>query len=409
MATFRYSAKDKTGRTVTGALESADERTLLEILRRQELIVISIKQERKKEKISLYLDFGGRIKLSELVLFARQLATMIDSGIPLVQALDILSEQIEHREFKAVVATIKKDVSTGSSFHEALAKHPKVFTPLFINMVKAGESSGALDDIMDRLAIYLEKTDSLIRKVRTAMTYPIAVCIMAFCITMVMLIKIVPVFKSIYADFGGKLPLPTLVLVSVSDFLINYFFMWFAIAVTGVFLLARFIKTDKGALILDEFKLKMPIFGVILKKVAVSKFCRTLATLVKSGVPILSALEIVAKTSGNRIIENAVEKVRASIREGENITDPLMRTKVFPPLVVRMISVGEQTGELEKMLSKIADFYDDQVDASVTGITSLIEPLVIAFLGTVVGTIVICMFLPIFKLSSLVSMSGPQG
>ena len=409
MATFRYSAKDKTGRTVTGVLESADERTLLEILRRQELIVISIKQERKKEKISLYLDFGGRIKLSELVLFARQLATMIDSGIPLVQALDILSEQIEHREFKAVVATIKKDVSTGSSFHEALAKHPKVFTPLFINMVKAGESSGALDDIMDRLAIYLEKTDSLIRKVRTAMTYPIAVCIMAFCITMVMLIKIVPVFKSIYADFGGKLPVPTLILVSVSDFLINYFFMWFAIAVTGVFLLARFIKTDKGALILDEFKLKMPIFGVILKKVAVSKFCRTLATLVKSGVPILSALEIVAKTSGNRIIENAVEKVRASIREGENITDPLMRTKVFPPLVVRMISVGEQTGELEKMLSKIADFYDDQVDASVTGITSLIEPLVIAFLGTVVGTIVICMFLPIFKLSSLVSMSGPQG
>ncbi len=409
MATFRYSAKDKTGRTVTGVLESADERTLLEILRRQELIVISIKQERKKEKISLYLDFGGRIKLSELVLFARQLATMIDSGIPLVQALDILSEQIEHREFKAVVATIKKDVSTGSSFHEALAKHPKVFTPLFINMVKAGESSGALDDIMDRLAIYLEKTDSLIRKVRTAMTYPIAVCIMAVCITMVMLIKIVPVFKSIYADFGGKLPVPTLILVSVSDFLINYFFMWFAIAVTGVFLLARFITTAKGALILDEFKLRMPIFGVILKKVAVSKFCRTLATLVKSGVPILSALEIVAKTSGNRIIENAVEKVRASIREGENITDPLMRTKVFPPLVVRMISVGEQTGELEKMLSKIADFYDDQVDASVTGITSLIEPLVIAFLGTVVGTIVICMFLPIFKLSSLVSMSGPQG
>ena len=409
MATFRYSAKDKTGRTVTGVLESADERTLLEILRRQELIVISIKQERKKEKISFYLDFGGKIKLSELVLFVRQLATMIDSGIPLVQALDILSEQIEHREFKAIVATIKKDVSTGSRFHEALAKHPKVFTPLFINMVKAGESSGALDDIMDRLAIYLEKTESLIRKVRTAMTYPIAVCIMALCITLVMLIKIVPVFKSIYADFGGRLPVPTLILVSVSDFLINYFFMWLAIAVTGIFLLVRFIKTDKGTFIFDEFKLKMPIFGVILKKVAISKFCRTLATLVKSGVPILSALEIVAKTSGNRIIESAVEKVRVSIREGENITDPLLRTRVFPPLVVRMISVGEQTGELEKMLTKIADFYDDQVDASVAGITSLIEPLVIAFLGTVVGTIVICMFLPIFKLSSLVSMSGPQG
>lgn len=407
MANFRYSAKDKAGRNVTGVLESADEKTLIDLLRRQELIVVSLRQEKKKEKVSFYIDFGGKVGLSELVLFARQLATMIDSGIPLVQSLEILTEQIEHRGFKAIVATIRKDVSTGSSFHEALAKHPKVFTPLFVNMVKAGESSGALDDIMDRLATYLEKTDSLIRKVRSALTYPVVVSIMAVIITLIMLIKIVPVFKSIYTDFGGKLPLPTQILVTVSDILINYFFMWLAVAGAGAFLLGRFFKTEKGILIFDHFQLNMPIFGVILRKVAVSKFCRTLATLVKSGVPILSALEIVGKTAGNKIIENAVDKVRASIREGENITDPLLRSKVFPPLVVRMISVGEQTGELEKMLTKIADFYDDQVDASVAGITSLIEPLVIAFLGVVIGTIVICMFLPIFKLSSLVSMSGP--
>lgn len=402
MGTFRYSAKDRVGRTVTGVLDSPDEKALIDVLRKQDLTVVSLRPEKKKERISFYLDFGGRIKLQELVLFTRQLATMIDSGIPLVQALDILTEQVEQPVFKSVVGSVKKDVASGSSFHEALAKHPKVFTPLYVNMVKAGESSGALDDIMDRLALYLEKTDSLIRKVRSALTYPAVVTCMAILITLVMMLKIVPVFKSIYSDFGGKLPLPTLILVSISDLLINTFFIWISLAATGLFLLARFLRTDKGTIIFDRFKLNMPIFGEILRKVAVSKFCRTLATLVKSGVPILNALEIVGKTAGNKVIEAAVDKVRVSVREGENMSDPLMRSKVFPPLVVRMISVGEQTGELEKMLTKIADFYDDQVDATVAGLTSLIEPLVIAFLGVVVGSIVICMFLPIFKLASLV-------
>lgn len=403
MMYFRYTAKTRAGRTITGTADAADEKTLVELLRKQELVVISVKLEKKKEQAQSAFSFGGgKVRLPELVMFSRQLATLIESGIALVQALEILTEQTEHHGFKAVITRVKQEVSAGASFHDALSRHPKIFNPLFINMVRAGESSGALDDIMDRLATYLEKTDSLIRKVRSALTYPIVVTLMAVGITLIMMLKIVPVFKSIFADFGGKLPVPTMILIAISDFLIHYFLVWMSLSVGGVLLLARFIRSDRGELWFDHFKLNMPVFGVILRKVAVSKFCRTLATLVKSGVPILNALEIVGKTSGNRILENAVIKVRESVREGESITGPLMRSKVFPPLVVRMIAVGEQTGELEKMLSKIADFYDDQVDASVSGITSLIEPLVIAFLGLVIGTIVICMFMPIFKLASLV-------
>ncbi len=401
MPNYRYAAKDKTGREVTGVEEAPDERSLINLLRKRELIIVSVKQEQSKNAKKAGTFKGAKIKLSELVLFSRQLATMIDSGIPLVQGLEILTEQTEDGNFRAVIGDVKKQVSTGTTFYEALSKHPKAFSALFVNMVKAGESSGALDDIMERLALYLEKTDSLVRKVKSAMTYPIVVSIMAILITLVLMIKVVPVFESIFSDFGGKLPLPTLILVSISHFLINFFILWVGGISIGIFLLVRFIKTNQGALMFDRFKLNMPVFGVIFKKVAVSKFSRTLSTLVKSGVPILTALEIVGKTAGNRVIEDAVEKVRTSIREGENITNPLMESKVFPPLVTRMISVGEQTGELEKMLSKIADFYDDQVDAAVSGITSLIEPLVIAFLGIVIGTIVICMFLPIFKLSSL--------
>lgn len=402
MPNYRYTAKDKTGREVTGVDEAPDERALINLLRKKELVVVSVKPEKKKDNTKVnFFKAGAKIKLSELVLFSRQLATMIDSGIPLVQGLEILSEQIEDAGFKVIIADVKKQVSTGASFYEALGKHPKAFSSLFVNMVKAGESSGALDDIMERLATYLEKTDSLIRKVKSALTYPIVVSVMAILITLVLMIKVVPVFESIFADFGGKLPLPTLILITISHFLVNYFVIWAGGFSAGFFFLARFLKTEKGTVMFDGFKLNMPIFGVIFRKVAVSKFSRTLSTLVRSGVPILTALEIVGKTAANKIIENAVDKVRASIREGENITNPLTESKVFPPLVTRMIAVGEQTGELEKMLTKIADFYDDQVDAAVSGITSLIEPLVIAFLGIVIGTIVICMFLPIFKLSSL--------
>ena len=402
MPTFKYAAKERSGKPVNGVTDAQDKKAVIDALRKQDLIIVSIKEQSSKGNRSVLSKWGGKIKIAELVLFSRQMATMIDAGIPLVQALDILSEQIESRLFRAIILDVKKDTAGGLAFNEALAKHPRAFSPLFVNMMKAGESSGALDSIMDRLATYTEKTDSLIRKVRSAMIYPIAVSTMAVIVTLILMIKVVPVFKNIFADFGSDLPTPTLILVTISDFLVNHIIIWSVLAVIFITVALRLLRTQKGRVLYDRFLLNMPVFGIIMRKVAVSKFSRTLATLVKSGVPILGALEIVAKTSGNRVIESAVMKVRSSIREGENITQPLMRTKVFPPLVVRMISVGEQTGELEKMLTKIADFYDDQVDAAVAGITSLIEPLIIAFLGTVVGGIVICMFLPIFKIATII-------
>ena len=406
MPFYKYTAKDKTGRPVSGVLESPDERMVINALREKELTIISIRQQgsgRKKEASGAAPMFGRRIKMTELVLFSRQMATMIESGIPLVNALDILIEQIETRAFRSVVAVTKEDVSAGMSFHDALARHPRAFSPLFVNMVKAGESSGALDDIMERLATYLEKSDSLRRKVRSALIYPSVVASMAVLITGVMMLFVIPVFKTMYADFDAALPLPTQILILISDGLVKFAYLWVPALVAAFVAMTRFIRTDRGAVLWDRFKLRMPIFGIIFRKVAVGKFSRTLATLLKSGVPILTALEIVSKTSGNRVIEAAVEKTRGCIREGETISAPLAKSRVFPPMVVRMIAVGEQTGELEKMLTKIADFYEDQVDTAVSSLTSLIEPLVIAFLGVVIGGIVICMFLPIFQLSSVVS------
>ena len=405
MALFRYTAKDRTGKTLNGLAETTDEKTLSANLRKQGLIIISIRQEKGKEAgTKKGFSFGTpKVKAAELVIFSRQLATMLDSGIPLVQGMEILSEQIESPFFKKVIGEVRKDITSGLGFHEALAKHKSVFSPLFVNMAKAGEASGALDEIMDRLASYLEKSDALHHKVKSAMNYPIVVSCMALGITTLMLVKVVPVFKQMFSDFGAKLPAPTQFLVNVSEFLIKTIVFWIVGGIIAIFLAKKYVKTEKGRFVFHTFTLKVPVFGVILQKVAVAKFARTLATLMKSGVPILQALDIVGKSSDNSVIEKAVEHVRVSIREGENITDPLLETKVFPTLVVRMIAVGEQTGELEKMLNKIADFYDEQVNTAVSGLTSLIEPLIIAFLGVVVGGIVICMFLPIFKLATVVS------
>jgi len=270
-------------------------------------------------------------------------------------------------------------------------------------MVRAGESSGMLDEILDRVALYLEKTSSLQKKIKSALVYPIAVVIMALGITAFLMLNVIPVFKDIYEGFGATLPTPTAVLLAISDFMRHYFYVAIIFTVAAGFAAVRYIKTDKGALAFDRLKLNMPIFGVLAKKIAVGKFTRTFSTLIRSGVPILNSLDIVGKTAGNKVIEIAVESVRQNVKEGEAIAEPLAKSGVFPPMVVRMVSVGEQTGELEKMLTKIADFYDDQVDAAVTGLTSLIEPLIIAFLGIVVGGIVICMFLPILKITSVVA------
>ena len=403
MPIYRYVAKDKSGKSVTGSLETSTQSDLIAKLRKQELIIVSVNETKAKGKQVALFSTGGKVKLDDLVIFSRQLATMVNAGIPVVNALDILGEQIEHPQFKTIILKVKDDVETGSSLSDSLARHPKIFSNLFVSMVKAGESSGALDEILERVASYMEKTSALQKKVKAAMVYPAVVSSMAIIITTVLLVKVIPVFEGIYEGFGAELPKPTATLIFISKMLQSYLIYIVGALGIAIFFLSRYTKTEKGRLLVDKIVLKLPIFGILLRKVAVSKFTRTLSTLVKSGVPILNSLEIVGRTAGNKALEIAVDEVRNSIREGENIAGPLAKSKIFPPMVVRMVAVGEQTGELEKMLTKIADFYDEQVTTAVSGLTSMIEPLIIAFLGIVIGTIVICMFLPIFKISSIVT------
>ncbi len=406
MARFKYLVKDKGGKTLTGAIEAASKDSAIQSLRSRELTIVTLEQEKRK---AFLLDISRvlkrkKIKIDELIIFSRQLATMVNAGIPLVTALDILAEQIEHVFFKEVVSKIRDDVETGSSLSEALGKHKNIFSTLFVNMVRAGESSGMLDEILDRVSTYLEKTSTLQKKIKSALMYPLVVTVMALGITTFLMIKVVPVFSEIYSGFGAELPLPTQVMLNISAFMRKYFYVAIGIFVMFYVFINRYVKTEKGKVTLDTLKLKLPVFGTLIRKVAVGKFTRTLSTLVRSGVPILSSLEIVSKTADNRVVEMAVNKVRENVKEGEPIAVPLARSGVFPPMVVRMISVGEQTGELEKMLGKIADFYDEQVDTAVNGLTSLIEPLIIAFLGIVIGSIVIAMFLPILRISEVMGM-----
>lgn len=403
MANFKYVVKDSSGKTLSGVIEAASKDGAIQSLRAKGMIIISlVEQKRSVFSTAGLKGMRKKVKIDDLVVFSRQLATMVDSGIPLVNALDILAEQMENLAFKKVISKIRDDVEAGASLSEALGKHTTIFSTLFINMVKAGESSGMLDEILDRVATYLEKTASLQKKIKSALIYPVAVTLMALAITVFLLIKVVPVFKDIYGGFGAKLPGPTQVMINISDFMRHYFYIAIAIIVIVGFLINRYSKTEKGKVNFDTLKLRLPVFGMLLKKIAVGKFTRTLSTLIRSGVPILSSLEIVSRTTGNRVVEMAVDKVRENVKEGEPIAGPLSKSGVFPPMVVRMIAVGEQTGELEKMLSKIADFYDEQVDAAVSGLTSLIEPLIIAFLGIVIGGLVICMFLPILKITTMV-------
>ena len=399
MNTYRYTAKDNNSHTVIGILEGTSETEVADILHKKELVVVSIEPVKKK----ILKTRDKNIKLDDLVIFSRQLATMIDSGVPLVQSLGILAEQIENKNLRDVVISVRQDIEAGMSFYDALAKHPYVFSELFINMTKAGEASGTLNEVLDRLATYLEKAAALTRKVHSALVYPAILISMAILITAGLLLKVVPIFKEIFASFGGKLPLPTQILIETSNLLGRYFLIFVVLLIVLSFLFKRYISTEKGRYNFDAQKLKTPVIGQLFHKVALAKFSRTFSTLARSGVTILNALDIVGKTSGNKVIEKAVLECRKSVRDGESISQHLSKTKVFPPMVCRMIGVGEQTGQLEKMLSKIADFYDEQVDAQVTGLTSMIEPLVIAFLGIVIGGIVISLFLPIFKITELIA------
>lgn len=401
MNAYKYSAKDKNGQTINGSIQAVSEAEVADILRKKEMMVFSV-EFLKISAANLKLN-DKKIKLEDLVVFSRQLATMIDAGIPLVNALSILAEQIENEGLRGIVGNVRQDIEAGMSFCDALAKHPVIFSDLFVNMVKAGEASGMLNEILDRLASFMEKQAALNRKIISSLVYPAVVVSMAIIITAVLLIKVVPTFKGIFDSLGGTLPLPTQVLIFVSDLLRKYFLFLMLLLGTGIYLFKKGLKTEKGRYQFDRFTLKVPVFGPLLCKLAVAKFSRTFSTLVKSGVSVLSALEIVSKTSGNKVVEEAVINCSKSVRNGEPISRPLAKSGVFPPMVTRMINVGEQTGQLEKMLSKIADFYDDQVDAAAGALTSLIEPLVIAFLGIVIGGIVIALFLPIFKISQLMA------
>ena len=403
---FKYTARDESGKTVNNTIEAKDQKEVMEKLRQMRLIVTKVTEGRSGATASAKkgpIMFGGGVKKDEVIIFSRQLATMIDAGLTIINSLEILSRQIKNPVFKEIVLKIKEDVETsGQPLSTALTKYPKVFSALFTNMVRAGEISGTLEDALNQLAAYMEASGNITKKIKSAAMYPILIGSMAAGIGLALLLFVVPMFAGIYKDFGGDLPGPTKVLIFLSNILKKYFVFMIIFAIGGGIAVLRAIKTPRGKLIFDKITLRLPIVGELVRKIAISKVTRTLGTLVKSGVPILEALVIVGRTSGNRVIEIAVDSAQKRVREGETITKPLAETGVFPPMVIEMISVGEETGELEKMLTKVADFYDQEVDTAVSGLTATLEPVMMGFLGVGVGGMVIALYLPIFKLATVV-------
>lgn len=397
---FIYKAKDLSkGRIIEGEINADSKEKALLALKAQKLQVIEISPIKRRLR-------KGKITSKDIVIFSRQLATLVSSGVPIIQSLAILESQAENINLVKVISSIKKDIEGGLSISEALAKHPKVFSELYVSMIKAGELGGILDVILDRLSSYLESSEALKDKVKSAMMYPTIVGGIAVLITIFLIVYVIPIFKGIFQGFGAELPFVTRVVISISDFLKKYLFFIVGSIFLGYVGLKKYVSTPSGRKNFDNFLLNLPIFGVIFKKVAIAKFSRTLATLIKSGVPILQGLETVAKTSGNKIIEEAIMESIKSIKEGGRISDPLKKSEIFPEMVVQMIAVGEETGSLDSMLFKIADFYDQEVESAVKGLTSMIEPLVMVFMGVVIGFIVIAMFIPMFELSDIASRQG---
>ncbi len=399
MPVFNYSARPATGGEIrNGEVELPTKEEVAAFLQRQKLIPVAI---REKEK-ALSISFGSGIKTRDIVIFTRQFATMINSGLPLVQCLEILAEQTDNEKLRGTTRQVLYDVESGNTLADSLGKHPKVFSRLYVNMVAAGEAGGILDTILLPLATFLEKNDALARKIKGAMIYPIVILLVAVAAVGILLIFVIPTFQQMFASAGVPLPLPTQIVIALSAFLQGY---WWAILVGGAVLAVlgrQYYKTDQGEKVVDAGFLKLPILGDLLRKAAVARFTRTLGTLVSSGVSILEGLEITAKTAGNRIIHDAVMGSRQSIAGGETISGPLRKSGVFPPMVVQMINVGEQTGGLDEMLTKIADFYDEEVDAAVSALISALEPLMIVVLGVVVGGMIVAMYLPIFDMISAV-------
>ncbi len=402
MAVFKYEGKTTSGESRTGTVEAADQNAARARLREMKISASTLSESKSAFDLNIPLPafMQPGVKLRDLVIFSRQFATMIDSGLPLVQCLEILSAQCENPTLRNQLKVIKEKVESGSTFAEALKTYPGTFDDLYVNLVAAGEVGGMLDTIMTRLAAYLEKNQKLIRQVKGAMTYPVIVILVSAAIVTLLLVKVVPTFEGMFADMGAALPAPTQIVMGLSRWLQAYFLYLIAGFVGLYYAFKAFTRTQRGLYIFHKVLLALPIFGEIITKVAVARFCRTLSTMLSSGVPILEALDICGRTAGNRVIELAINKASISISEGRSIADPLAESKVFPAMVCQMISVGESTGALDVMLGKIADFYDEEVDVAVEGLTAMMEPAIMAILGVIVGGLVIAMYMPIFEMAS---------
>ena len=406
MAIFRWQGVGPNGETVRGEMDAPNASAVAARLRLRRIRPLPNRIRAKGRGLETEIrlpGLGERITQRDVVIFTRQLATMIDAGLPIVQALDLLARQTENKTFSGVIATLKNEVESGSAFAESLARHPAVFDELYINMVSAGEMGGMLDTILARLAAYMEKAMKLKAQIKSAMMYPISVVCVAVLVTALLLAYVIPVFSEMFAGFGEELPLPTQLAINLSAVVVAYFWYLVAGSVGTLVSMRAYYRTERGRQTIDGLVLRLPLIGDIVRKAAVARFTRTLSTLVSSGVPILDALAITGKTAGNTVVEKAVLAARQSIGEGKTLADPLIKSQVFPPMVCQMVQVGETTGALDTMLAKIADFYDDEVDTAASNLTTLVEPVVILFLGIIIGGLVVSMYLPIFQLGTVLN------
>jgi type IV pilus assembly protein PilC len=407
MPKYIYKARTSTGKIISDKAEANTAREIIDRLKSLKYVVIEIKEFKEnpiKSFITKLNPFKNKVKSMDLTLFSRQLATLVTSGVPLVQGLGILEEQFESENFRNILKSIKTDIESGISISEAMRKHPNAFSELYVSMVHAGEVGGILDQVLERLSTYLESSEALKSKIKGAMTYPMMILFVAILAVVIMLTFVVPQFSKMFLEMGQKLPTPTVMLIEFSNFLKKWIFVIVIIVMIIFSVLRRMYKTKpEFTFKVDSIMLKLPLFGNVIRKTAVAKFTRTLGTLIKSGVPILQAMDTVAKTAGNKVIEKSILEAKESIKEGERIAEPLKRSGVFPPMVIQMIAIGEETGALDTMLTKVADFYDQEVESAVTGLTNMIEPLIIVLMAGVVGSIVVAMFLPMFSLTSAIS------
>lgn len=405
MPVYLWEGRNTAGKRLVGELEGRDVQAVFNTLKAQRIVPVAHRIREKGKGLDMEIalpGFGPRIRPRDIVIFTRQFATMIDAGLPITQALEILARQSDNPAFQKGLSLVKDTVESGGTLSDGLAKVPQGFDELYINMITAGENGGILDVILERLSIHLEKAMKLKREIKTALIYPGVVISAAILVTTILLVFVIPTFKDLFDDFGSALPLPTQVVLDLSDFFVDNFLLLAGSFISILVLGLRFIKTSRGKDVVHPFVLRLPIFGDIVRKVAVARFTRTLGTMISSGVPILDALNICARTAGNRVVEREVQRARVSISEGKTMAEPLAESTVFPPMVVQMIGVGESTGSLDAMLQKVADFYEDEVDNAVGAMKQLIEPIMIVVLGTIIGALVIAMYLPIFKMGSVI-------